>query len=267
MRAARLQFHAQIGMAPEAFQHPIVRDRRPAGDADGHPQPVTAVPSDGLIDGPAPRHDADAGGDIFTRHRWFAPPATAAERGFAPPGCAPPPSKPLVSLVQPVNPTPRAGSAANFGSSPSKGVLQGYARGFPRARMHYQTGGFVDDQHVRIFVDPAQGDGLRQYLRLRRLIRRYLHPDTGSRRHHIPRFAGRPIHSDGALLDPPLDSRARMLRHQPRQRTIQPLPGHFRRNLQFDHLELWGHRALEASGEASGILPRFRHPPIVRNRL
>jgi outer membrane protein assembly factor BamD len=51
-----------------------------------------------------------------------------------------------------------------------------------------------------------------------------------------------------------------MLRQQACQRAIEPLAGQFRRNFEIDHLELWGHRALEASGGASGILPRFERP-------
>ena len=67
---------------------------------------------------------------------------------------------------------------------------------------------------------------------------------------------------DRAGLDPTLEPRPRMLRQQPGQRTVQALTGHFRRNLQIDDLELCGHRALEASGGASGILPRFAGHPL-----
>ena len=55
MRAAGLQFHAQIGMRPKALQHPIMRHRRPPRHADRHAQPIAPMTPDGLIDGAAAR--------------------------------------------------------------------------------------------------------------------------------------------------------------------------------------------------------------------
>ena len=68
MGAAGFQLDAQVGVRPEALQHPIVRHGRPAGHANRHPQPVAAMAPDGLIDGAAAGHDADAGGHILARH-------------------------------------------------------------------------------------------------------------------------------------------------------------------------------------------------------
>src|SRR5258708_2952813 len=64
----RLQFHIQVGVSPEALQHAIVRDGRTAGYAYGHTQPVAAMTPNGLVDGPAPGHDAHAHRNVFARH-------------------------------------------------------------------------------------------------------------------------------------------------------------------------------------------------------
>src|ERR1700733_14304295 len=130
----------------------------------------------------------------------------------------------------------------------------------PGARVHHQPGGLVDYQNVRVLVDQPQCDVLALYFRLGRLIHRHLHLPAGPPLDHVPRFAGIPAHLDRTGLDPTLDSSARVLWQKARKRAVKPLAGHFRGNSQIDLLELWRHGALEASGGASGILPRFRKP-------
>ena len=91
--------------------------------------------------------------------------------------------------------------------------------------------------------------------------------DAGAARDLVAGLARKPadLHLPG--LDPGLDAGARMLRKQPRERAIQPHSGQFLRDLQLDNPELCAHGALEASGGASGILPRVWNRPIVRNRM
>ena len=55
VRSPGLEFHAKVGVGPEALEHPVVRDRRPAALAHRHAQPIAAMAPDRLIDGAARR--------------------------------------------------------------------------------------------------------------------------------------------------------------------------------------------------------------------
>src|SRR3984957_2818354 len=255
MGSARLELHRQVGVGAIALQYPIMRHRRPPALTHGHAQPIAAIASDGRIDGTAPGHDAHAHRQILARHG--ARHELSRQRGlrFRAAGHN---QQSAGVLVQPVNEA--CARQLPERSIPSQqGVLQGMAR-ISSAWVHDQACRLVDDQHVRVFVDQAKCNRLGQYLRLWRL-HAHLHAHMGTGFHEAAGLAALAPDPPRPLLDPPLDPGARMLRKQAGQSAVQPLTGQFRRNVEIDHLELCGHRALEATVGASGILPRFRAPP------
>jgi outer membrane protein assembly factor BamD len=69
-----------------------------------------------------------------------------------------------------------------------------------------------------------------------------------------------PAHQNSAFLDPALDSRARMLRQQARQGTIQPLTRQFRRNFEIDHLELCTHMGTRSYRRGIGYTAALSGP-------
>jgi len=113
--------------------------------------------------------------------------------------------------------------------------------GIAGAGMHHQPGRLVDHQAVPVLVHDMQRDRLRLGLPVRH-GRRDLDGDPGAGLYPVGRTGGSPRDPHCAGLDPALDARAGLLRQQPRQHDIEPLPGHFRRDLQFNQLELCAHR-------------------------
>src|SRR5882724_9597167 len=84
----------------------------------------------------------------------------------------------------------------------------------------------------------------------------------GARGNDVARPRSPPPDQYRAFLDPALDSRPRMLRHQAGQGAVQAKTGQLRRNLQFDHLELWGHRGTRSYRRAIGYTAALSGPPI-----
>ena len=253
-------FTRQIGMGAKALQHPVMRDRRPAPLAYRHSQPIAAVAPDGL-------------------HRWCRPPVmtpthtarysrdmvraiscrlsevcASAVRATT--------NRPLVSLSRRWM-RPARGNFASDGSSPNRAFCK-VCRGFPAPGCTTNPAGLsmtsTSASSCTSRSAIASGSTSGWPLHATVICTRIRAPaSTMSRGLQLP-----PAHLHRARLDPPLDPGARMLRHQPRQGTVQALTSQFRRNLEVDHLELWGHRGLEATVGASGYTAALsaQGPPL-----
>ena len=122
------------------------------------------------------------------------------------------------------------------------------------ARVHHQPRRLVDHQDVPILMDQRQRNGFGQHVRLR-FRHRHPHVDSRARLGNVARLAGQTAHQHLAGLDPALDAGARMLRHETRQGTVEPLPGQFLGDFQLDDLELCAHRGTRSlDPKASGCI-------------
>ena len=92
-------------------------------------------------------------------------------------------------------------------------------------------------------------------------------PDARAACDLVPRLRRKSPDLDLTGLDPGLDAGARGLRQKSRKGAVQPLTRQFLWYFELENLELGIHGRLEGSGRASGILPRFCNPAIVRNRM
>ncbi len=155
-----------------------------------------------------------------------------------------------------------AGQFPQRGIESQQRVLQGMV-GIARPWVHDQTGRLVDHQQVGVFVGKSQRDRLRLHRGLR-FLSPHLDLYAAAGCNEIAGLQTPSADQNRARLDPAFDSRARMLRQQARQGAVQPMACQLRRYYKIDHLELCTHRGLEATGGASGILPRFRAQPTGR---
>ncbi len=226
-----LELNPNERVPAKASHHAVMRHCRPAVGPHCHSSALTAMPSNGLVNRSAPRHDPGAHCQVVPAD--LAPSQRCDQRGmcFGSSGDDQQAARVLVQAVH----DPCPGNHGKRRIEAQERVLQRMA-GVAGAGVHHQSRRLIDHEQGLVPEDDLQRQGFRGNLPVGLEPGVDVHPLAAE--HFVLAAQAAPVDLHLAGLDPALQPRPRILRQRPGKRLVEPQPRQLRGQLQLMGAEL-----------------------------